>query len=127
VTLDADERMTMTRQYLVETDLDAETRGKIHCIAFVLEHDARESGDPDADDVYIAACWSLSRPENLGAVDDLYADAGPLAREILVELEEGALGWPMDSGRGSGVNPTLVEGRVEVRDHDEPSNRRPGS
>ena len=33
MTLTADERMTLTRQYLVETDLDAETRSKIHCIA----------------------------------------------------------------------------------------------
>ena len=92
LTLTADERKTMTRQFLVETDLDAETRSRIHCIAFVLEHDAKESGDPDADDVYITACWSLSRPENLGAVDELYADAGPLARDILLELEEGCLG-----------------------------------
>jgi hypothetical protein len=88
MTLTADERMTMTRQYLVETDLDAETRSKIHCIAFMLEHDAKESSDPDADDVYITACWSLSRPENLGAVDELYADAGPLAHDILLGLEE---------------------------------------
>jgi len=92
MTLTADERMTVTRQYLVETDLDAETRSKIHCIAFVLEHDARESGDPDADDVCITACWSLSRPDNRGAVDELYTDAGPLARDILLELEEGCLG-----------------------------------
>jgi hypothetical protein len=92
MTLTADERKTMTRQFLVETDLDAETRSKIHCIAFVLEHDAKESGDPDADDVYIATCWSLSRPENLGAVDELYTDAGPLARDMLLELEEGAWG-----------------------------------
>jgi hypothetical protein len=56
LTLTADERKTMTRQFLLETDLDAETRSKIHCIAFVLEHDAKESGDPDVDDVDIATC-----------------------------------------------------------------------
>jgi hypothetical protein len=86
MTLTADERMAMTRQYLVETDLDAETRSKIHCIAFMLEHDAKEWGDPDADDVFITACWSLSRPENLGVVGELYADAGTLARDVLLEL-----------------------------------------
>ena len=83
------ERTAITRQFLLETDLDAETRSKIHCIAFVLEHDARESGDPDADDLYITTCWGLSRPENLDSVDELYAAAAPVAFDILSELEEG--------------------------------------
>ncbi len=44
---------------------------RIHGIPLVFEHDTKESGDPDADDVHTTACWSLCPPENLGAVDEL--------------------------------------------------------
>ena len=89
MSLTPEERTAITRQYLLETDLDGETRSKIHCIAFVLEYDARESGDPDAGDVYITTCWTLSRPENLASIDEIYANAQPVAFDILCELEEG--------------------------------------
>ena len=90
MTLTPEQRSRMTREFLLETDLDGETRSKIYGVAAVLERVAEEEGDPNAHDVYVETCWTLSRPENLGEVDRLYRQAQPITFEMLMDAEEGA-------------------------------------
>ncbi len=90
MTLTPEQRDRMRREFLLETDLDGETRSKIYGVAAVLERIAEEEGDPDAHDVYLETCWTLSRPENLGEVDQLYRKAQPIIFEMLMDAEEGA-------------------------------------
>ncbi len=90
MTLTPEQRDRMRREFLLETDLDGETRSKIYGVAAVLERIAEEEGDPNAHDVYLETCWTLSRPENLGEVDQLYRKAQPIIFEMLMDAEEGA-------------------------------------
>jgi hypothetical protein len=85
--LTPEERQKMTREFLIERKLDIDTRSKIYFIASVYERLAEEDDAPEAADIYLYTCWTLSSPENLHEVDERYADAYDLGISFLMDSE----------------------------------------
>jgi hypothetical protein len=84
-----DELNAMRRSFLMNRDLDGETRSKAMFVAAVMETIARDEGDEDADQVYVITCWHLSQPENRDELERMYREVYAEGMAMLADLEEG--------------------------------------
>lgn len=85
----ADELDAMRRDFILNPDLDGEVRSRIMFVAAVLEATARDTGDQNADQLYVITCWHLSQPENRAELDRVYRQVYAEGMAMLAELEEG--------------------------------------
>jgi hypothetical protein len=69
-----DELNQMRREFLMNRELDGETRSRIMFVAAALEQMACEQGDENAHQIYVATCWYFAQPGHLAELDEAHAE-----------------------------------------------------